>query len=387
MKDQQHGFATRAIHDGQPADAVYGAVNLPLYLSSTYAQTEIGGHKGYDYSRAGNPTRSALEETLASLEGGTSAHVFGSGMAAIMALVTLLKSGDHVICGANVYGGVPRLFNQIVANYGIDFTYVDTSDAENVRRAIGPKTRLVHIESPTNPLMTLTDIRAVAEVCHERGIDLSVDNTFLSPYFQRPIELGADIVMHSTTKFLNGHSDGIGGVLVVTKPEHKEQFDFVEKATGAILSPFECWMIQRGVKTLAVRMRQHDANGRAAAAFLEGNRRVERVFYPGLASHPQHELAERQQTGYGSMISIELGTFARANAFVRALKVCTLGESLGGVETLISHPATMTHAAIGAEARAALGITDGMIRLSIGIEDVEDLLADLEQALSGMPAA
>lgn len=387
MKDQQHGFATRAIHDGQPADAVYGAVNLPLYLSSTYAQTEIGGHRGYDYSRAGNPTRSALEETLASLEGGTSAHVFGSGMAAIMALVTLLKSGDHVICGANVYGGVPRLFNQIVANYGIDFTYVDTSDAENVRRAIGPKTRLVHIESPTNPLMTLTDIRAVAEVCHERGIDLSVDNTFLSPYFQRPIELGADIVMHSTTKFLNGHSDGIGGVLVVTKPEHREQFDFVEKATGAILSPFECWMIQRGVKTLAVRMRQHDANGRAAAAFLEGDRRVERVFYPGLASHPQHELAERQQTGYGSMISIELGTFARANAFVRALKVCTLGESLGGVETLISHPATMTHAAIGAEARTALGITDGMIRLSIGIEDAEDLLADLEQALSGMPAA
>ena len=379
-----HGFATRAIHDGQPPDPVYGAVNLPIYLTSTYAQEEIGKDKGYDYSRAGNPTRSALEETLASLEGGASAHVFGSGMAAIMALVTLLKSGDHVICGANVYGGVPRLFNQIVANYGIGFTYVDTSDPENVRRAIQANTRLVHIESPTNPLMTLTDIRAVADVCHHSGVDLSVDNTFLSPYFQRPIELGADIVMHSTTKFLNGHSDGIGGVLVVTRPEHKQQFDFVEKATGAVLSPFECWMIQRGIKTLAVRMKQHDANGRAIAAFLDGHAGVSKVFYPGLASHPQHELAKRQQTGFGSMLSIELGSFDAAKAFTRALKVCTLGESLGGVETLISHPATMTHVAIGVEGRASLGITDGMVRLSVGIEDVEDLIADLDRALAAM---
>ena len=379
-----HGFATRAIHDGQPPDPVYGAVNLPIYLTSTYAQEEIGKDKGYDYSRAGNPTRSALEETLASLEGGASAHVFSSGMAAIMALVTLLKSGDHVICGANVYGGVPRLFNQIVANYGIGFTYVDTSDPENVRRAIQANTRLVHIESPTNPLMTLTDIRAVADVCHHSGVDLSVDNTFLSPYFQRPIELGADIVMHSTTKFLNGHSDGIGGVLVVTRPEHKQQFDFVEKATGAVLSPFECWMIQRGIKTLAVRMKQHDANGRAIAAFLDGRAGVSKVFYPGLASHPQHELAKRQQTGFGSMLSIELGSLDAARAFTRALKVCTLGESLGGVETLISHPATMTHVAIGVEGRASLGITDGMVRLSVGIEDVEDLIADLDRALAAM---
>jgi cystathionine beta-lyase/cystathionine gamma-synthase len=383
----RHGFATRAIHDGQPPDAVYGAVNLPIYLSSTYAQAEIGKDKGYDYSRAGNPTRTALEETLASLEGGTSAHVFGSGMAAIMALVTLFKSGDHVICGANVYGGVPRLFNQIVANYGIRFTYVDTADPENVRRALQPNTRLVHIESPTNPLMTLTDIRAVAEVCHASGVELSVDNTFLSPYFQRPIELGADIVMHSTTKFLNGHSDGIGGVLVVTKPEHKEQFDFVERATGAILSPFECWMIQRGIKTLAVRMRQHDENGRAIAAFLDADKRVRKVFYPGLVGHPQHELAKLQQSGFGSMLSIELGSFAAANAFVKALKVCTLGESLGGVETLISHPATMTHAAIGAEARATLGITDGMVRISAGIEDADDLIADLDQALGSISAS
>lgn len=387
MSNEKHGFATRAIHDGQAPDPVYGAVNPPVYLTSTYAQQEIGKDKGYDYSRAGNPTRSALEETLASLEGGTSAHVFGSGMAAIMALVTLLKSGDHVICGANVYGGVPRLFNQIVANYGIQFTYVDTADPENVRRAIRPNTRLVHIESPTNPLMTLTDIRAVADVCHASGVELSVDNTFLSPYFQRPIEVGADIVMHSTTKFLNGHSDGIGGVLVVTSPEHRRQFDFVEKATGAILSPFECWMIQRGIKTLAVRMKQHDANGRAIAAFLDGHKAVQQVFYPGLASHAQHDLAVRQQTGFGSMLSIELGSQAKVNAFVKALKVCTLGESLGGVETLISHPATMTHAAIGPEARNSLGITDGMVRISVGIEDVEDLIADLDNALTTTSAA
>jgi cystathionine beta-lyase/cystathionine gamma-synthase len=378
----QLGFSTRAVHDGQPPDPLTGAVNVPLYLSSTYAQEEIGKDKGYDYSRAGNPTRSALEVSLASLEGGTSAHVFGSGMAAILALVALFKSGDHVICGENVYGGVPRLFNQIIANYGIKFTYVDTSNAENVRRAIRPNTKLVHIETPTNPLMTLTDIRAVADVCHEQGIELSVDNTFLSPYFQRPIQLGADIVMHSTTKFLNGHSDGIGGVLVVTKPEHKEKFDFVEKAMGGILSPFESWLVLRGVKTLAVRMRQHDANGRAVAAFLEGHPKVAKIFYPGLASHPQYELAKRQQTGFGSLMTVDLGSKEKANTFLKRLRVCTLGESLGGVETLVSHPASMTHAAIGAEGRAKIGLTDGMVRLSIGIEDVEDLIADIDQALA-----
>ena len=376
------GFSTRAVHDGQPPDPLTGAVNVPLYLSSTYAQEEIGKDKGYDYSRAGNPTRSALEESLASLEGGTSAHVFGSGMAAILALVALLKSGDHVICGENVYGGVPRLFNQIMANYGIEFTYVDTADPENVRRALRPSTRLVHIETPTNPLMTLTDIRAVAEVCHQSGVELSVDNTFLSPYFQRPIELGADIVMHSTTKFLNGHSDGIGGVLVVTKPEHKEKFDFVEKSMGGILSPFESWLVLRGVKTLAVRMRRHDENGCVVAAFLEHHPKVKKIFYPGLASHPQHELALRQQSGFGSLMTVDLGSHANANTFLKQLRVCTLGESLGGVETLVSHPASMTHAAIGAEGRARIGLTEGMVRLSLGIEDVEDLVADLDQALA-----
>lgn len=382
MTKSGHGFATRAIHDGQPADATTGAVNVPIYLSSTYSQEEIGKNKGYEYSRVSNPTRDALEANLASLEGGTSAHVFSSGMAAIMAMVTMLETGDHVICGANVYGGTPRLFNEIVARYGIEFSYVDTSDAENVRRAIRPATKLVHIETPTNPLMTLTDIHAVAGVCHERGVELAVDNTFMSPYFQRPIELGADIVMHSTTKFLNGHSDGLGGVLVGTKPEHKEKFAFVQKCTGGILSPFECWMILRGVKTLAVRMKQHDASGREIAKFLEGHKKVGKVFYPGLESHPQHQLAKRQMSGFGALISFETGSLENANAMLRRVKICTLGESLGGVETLISHPATMTHAAIGAEGRAELGITDGLVRISVGIEDVDDLLEDLDQALS-----
>jgi cystathionine beta-lyase/cystathionine gamma-synthase len=378
------GFATRAIHAGQDPDPLTGAVNVPIYLTSTYAQEEIGKHKGYEYSRVSNPTRDALETNLAALEGGTSAHVFASGMAAITALITMLRSGDHVICGENVYGGTPRMFNQIATRYGIEFSYVDTSDAENVRRAIRPSTKLVHIETPTNPLMTLTDIRAVADVCHERGVELSVDNTFLSPYFQRPIEFGADLVMHSTTKFLNGHSDGLGGVLIGTKPEHKENFEFVQKCTGGILSPFECFLILRGVKTLAVRMKQHDENGRIVAKFLAEHPKVQRVFYPGLPEHPQHELAQRQCSGFGAMISFETGSLANANAMLRRVKVCTLGESLGGVETLISHPATMTHAAIGEEMRAKLGITDGMVRISVGIEDAGDIVRDLEQALSAI---
>jgi cystathionine beta-lyase/cystathionine gamma-synthase len=382
MTKSANGFATRAIHDGQHPDPLTGAVNVPIYLSSTYAQEEIGKHKGYEYSRVSNPTRDALEINLASLEGGSSGHVFSSGMAAIMAMITMLRSGDHVICGENVYGGTPRLFNQIVTRYGIEFSYVDTSDPENVRRAIRPNTKLVHIETPTNPIMTLTDIRAVADVCHERGVELAVDNTFMSPYFQQPIELGADIVMHSTTKFLNGHSDGLGGVLVGTKPEHKENFAFVQKCTGGILSPFECWLVLRGVKTLAVRMRQHDASGRRIAEYLAAHPKVKTVHYPGLPSHPQHELAKKQMSGFGALISFETGSLENANAMLRQVKVCTLGESLGGVETLISHPATMTHAAIGAEARAKLGITDGLVRISVGIEDTDDLLTDLDQALA-----
>jgi cystathionine beta-lyase/cystathionine gamma-synthase len=358
-----------------------GAVNVPIYLTSTYQQEEIGKNKGHEYARLTNPTRDALEVSLCSLEGGTSAHVFGSGMAAITALCTMMKSGDHVVCSDNVYGGTGRLFDKVLTNYGLTFTYVDTSVAENVAAAITPATKLVHIETPTNPMMSLTDIEAVAKICHAKGVELSVDNTFLSPYLQQPIALGADIVMHSTTKFLNGHSDGLGGVLVCTKPEHAETFRFVQKCTGGIMSPFESYLLLRGVKTLAVRMKQHDANGRVVADFLKSHAKVQQVFYPGLAEHPQHELAKRQQNGFGSMISMELGSLEKANAFAKALRLGLLAESLGGVETLICHPATMTHAAVGAEGRARLGITDGLMRVSVGIEDVEDIVADLRQAL------
>jgi cystathionine gamma-lyase/cystathionine beta-lyase/cystathionine gamma-lyase/homocysteine desulfhydrase len=378
------GFATRAIHDGQAPDALTGAVNVPIYLTSTYKQEEIGKNKGHEYARLTNPTRDALEESLCSLEGGTSAHAFGSGMAAITALCTMMKSGDHVVCSDNVYGGTARLFDKVMSNYGLTFTYVDSSVAENVTKAITSATKLVHIETPTNPMMAITDIRAVAEICHARGVELSVDNTFLSPYLQQPIALGADIVMHSTTKFLNGHSDGLGGVLVCTKPEQAERFRFVQKCTGGILSPFDSYLLLRGVKTLAVRMKQHDANGRVVAGFLKGHRAVKQVFYPGLEEHPQHDLAKRQQRGFGSMLSFETGSLEKANAFAKGLKLGLLAESLGGVETLICHPATMTHAAVGPEGRARLGITDGLMRVSVGIEDVEDIVADLEQALDGI---
>jgi cystathionine beta-lyase/cystathionine gamma-synthase len=381
MSDKKMGFATRAIHDGQEPDELTGAVNVPIYLTSTYQQEGIGRNKGYEYARLTNPTRDALEESLCSLEGGASAHCFGSGMAAITALCTMMKTGDHVVCSDNVYGGTSRLFDKVLVNYGLAFTYVDTRDVDAVSKAIRPETKLVHIETPTNPMMSVTDIRAVAEVCHAKGVELSVDNTFLSPYLQRPIELGADIVMHSTTKFLNGHSDGLGGVLVGTKPQHAETFRFVQKCTGGILSPFESYLLLRGVKTLAVRMKQHEENGRAVATFLADRLGAESVFYPGLKTHPQHELAKRQQKGFGSMLSMELGSLDRANEFASRLKLCYLAESLGGVETLVCHPATMTHAAVGAEGRAKLGITDGLMRISVGIEDVEDIIADLEQAL------
>lgn len=382
MAEKRNGFSTRAIHDGQAPDPVTGAVNVPIYASSTYVQEEIGKNKGYEYSRVSNPTRTALEENFASLESGTSAHVFASGMAAITALCTMMKTGDHVVCSDNMYGGTTRLFDQVLVRYGLEFTYVDTSHAESVDRAIRPATKLVHIETPTNPMMALTDIGAVADICHRHGVELSVDNTFMSPYFQRPIEWGADIVMHSTTKFLNGHSDGLGGVLIGTKPEHAETFAFVQKCTGGILSPFECWLLLRGVKTLAVRMRQHDANGRKVAEWLRQHPKVQKVFYPGLPDHPQHALAKRQMSGFGSMLSFDLGSLEAANRMLKKLHICSLAESLGGVETLISHPASMTHAAIGEDGRRKLGITDGLVRISVGIEDVEDILADLDQALS-----
>jgi cystathionine beta-lyase/cystathionine gamma-synthase len=378
------GFATRAIHTGQEPDPATGAITVPIYATSTYVQEEIGKHKGYEYARVSNPTRDRLETNLAALEGGIGSRVFGSGMAAINAIATMLKAGDHIVAGHNLYGGTPRLFNQVLANFGLTFTYVDTSDVVNVERALQKNTRMVYLETPTNPLMELCDIRAISDLVHRKGIEVVVDNTFMSPYFQRPIAFGADMVVHSTTKFLNGHSDGLGGVVVCTKPEQSEKLAFLQKAAGAILSPFECWLILRGVKTLAVRMLQHDCNGRKVADYLAKHKKVQKVFYPGLASHPQHELAKRQMSGFGAMIAFETGSLENANKMLRRVRVCSLGESLGGVETLISHPATMTHAAVGEEGRRKIGITDGMVRISVGIEDVEDILADLDQALEAI---
>jgi cystathionine beta-lyase/cystathionine gamma-synthase len=383
-RNKQPGFATRAIHAGQEPDPETGAVTVPIYPTSTYVQQELGKNKGYEYARVSNPTRTRLEENLAALEGGIASRVFASGMAAINAICTMYKSGDHVVCGNDLYGGVPRLFNQVLANFGMEFSYVDTSEARNVARSFRKNTRMVYVETPTNPLMSLSDIAAISQVCQRKKAELVVDNTFMSPYFQQPIALGADMVVHSTTKFLNGHSDGLGGVVVCTTKEQADKLAFVQKAAGAILSPFECWLVLRGVKTLAVRMEQHDRNGRMVAEFLARHKKVKKVFYPGLAEHPQHHLAQQQMTGFGSMIAFETGSLSHAKKMLRKVRVCSLAESLGGVETLISHPATMTHAALGEKGRREIGITDGLVRISVGIENVEDLMDDLDQALAAI---
>jgi cystathionine beta-lyase/cystathionine gamma-synthase len=383
-KNRQAGFATRAIHDGQQPDPLTGAVTVPIYPTSTYVQQGIGENKGYEYSRVSNPTRDRLEENLASLEGGVEAKVFASGMAAINAIASMLKTGDHVVCGNDLYGGTPRLFNQVLTGFGLEFSYVDTSDAVNVDRAIRKNTRMVHVETPTNPLMRLSDLPEISEICRRKKVELVVDNTFMSPYFQQPLALGADMVVHSTTKFLNGHSDGLGGVVVCSRPDQAEKLAFLQKCAGAILSPFESWLVLRGVKTLAARMEIHDRNGRVVADFLSKHKKVKRVFYPGLADHPQHELAKRQMSGFGAMITFETGSLKNANKMLKKLRICSLGESLGGVETLISHPATMTHAALGEKGRKAIGITDGMVRISVGIEDVQDILDDLEAGLAAI---
>ncbi len=383
-KNKEPGFATRAIHCGQEPDPLTGAVTVPIYPTSTYVQQGIGEHKGYEYSRVSNPTRTRLEQNLAALEGGVAAPVFASGMAAIHAVVTMLQSGDHVVCGNDLYGGTPRLFNNVMIDFGLEFSYVDTSDAKNVERAIRRNTQMVYVETPTNPLMRLSDLAAISQICRDKKVALVVDNTFMSPYFQQPLALGAVMVVHSTTKFLNGHSDGLGGVVVCAKPEHAEKLAFLQKASGAILSPFECWLVLRGVKTLAARMEIHDRSGRIVADFLARHKKVKAVHYPGLPDHPQHALARRQMSGFGSMITFETGSQNNANKMLKKVRVCSLGESLGGVETLISHPATMTHAGLGARGRKAVGITDGMVRISVGIEDVDDILDDLDGALNAI---
>src|SRR5579863_9810782 len=376
------GFATRAIHAGQEPDPLTGAVTVPIYPTSTYVQQGIGEHRGYEYSRVSNPTRTRLEENLAALEGGLASRVFASGMAAINAIVSLLKSGDHVVCGNDLYGGTPRLFNNVMAGFGLEFSYVDTSNVTNVERAIRKNTRMVYVETPTNPLMRLSDLAAISQICRQKKVSLVVDNTFMSPYFQQPLALGADMVVHSTTKFLNGHSDGLGGVVVCAHQEDADRLAFLQKAAGAILSPFECWLVLRGVKTLAARMEIHDRSGRIVADFLAKHKKVKAVHYPGLPEHPEHALAKRQMSGFGALITFETGSLKNANKMLKKVRVCSLGESLGGVETLISHPATMTHAGLGAKGRKAIGITDGMVRISVGIEDVDDILDDLDGALS-----
>jgi cystathionine beta-lyase/cystathionine gamma-synthase len=377
-------YSTLAVHAGQYPDPQTGAVNVPVYLSSTFELTGVGTDKGWDYSRAGNPTRDRLEEALAALEGGTSAWAFSSGMAAITALVAPLHAGDHLICSHNVYGGTARLLDQVIQHFGIEIEYVDLSNLDALKAAIKPNTKLIHAETPTNPLMQLTDIAAVAEIAHKSGVEVSVDNTFMSPALQSPIALGADIVMHSTTKFLNGHSDGLGGALIGTKPAHAERFYLMQKAMGGILSPFECYLVLRGIKTLPLRMKQHEENGRAVAEYLSTHPKVQTIFYPGLKSHPQHELAVRQQKGFGSMMTLELGSREAVARFLGAVKLFLNAESLGGVESLASHSATSTHAALTEEERIKIGITQGLVRLSVGIEDKDDLIADLAQALDAV---
>lgn len=375
-------FATEAIHAGQEPDPATGAVTVPIYQTSTYAQEGLGKHKGFEYARTQNPTRMALERNLAALENGRACFAFASGMAATNAVMTLLRAGDHVIVSDNTYGGTYRLFDKVLRNFGLEFSYVDAREPHNVEEAARAETRMVFIETPTNPVMSLVDIRAVSEITRRRGIRLVVDNTFMSPFFQRPLDLGADIVVHSTTKYLNGHSDSVGGAVILNDEEDARTMAFIQNAAGAILSPMDSWLVMRGTKTLAVRMRQHDENGRIVAQFLAEHPKIKKVYYPGLKSHPQYELAERQMSGFGGMISFETGSLENAKRVLESVRLCTLGESLGGVESLISHPATMTHASVPELERNRLGITDGLVRVSVGIEDVEDIIADLDQALS-----
>jgi len=375
-------FATRAVHAGQVPEPLAGAVMTPIYQTSTYVQQGLGKHKGFEYARTSNPTRQALERNIAALEGGLNGFAFSSGLAALDAAIKLLSAGDHVVSGENVYGGSHRQMTHIWARLGLTFTFVDGGDAAAVAAAVTPKTKMVYAETPTNPMMRLCDLAATGEIAKKAGALFVVDNTFATPFFQQPLQFGADIVLHSTTKYLNGHSDMIGGLLVTSRDDLAERLAFIQNGSGAVPGPFDCWLALRGAKTLALRMRQHDASGRRIAEWLGTNRRVQRVYYPGLPSHPQHELARRQMKGFGGMISIELGDAAFARRFVERTRIFALAESLGGVESLIGHPASMTHASVPREMRERMGLTDSLVRLSVGIEDVEDLIGDLDQALA-----
>jgi cystathionine gamma-lyase len=381
--DMNAGFGTRAIHAGQRPDPLAGAIMTPVYLTSTYVQDGLGNNKGYEYARGKNPTREAFERNVAALEGGRHGFAFSSGTGCLDSIMKMFRSGDHIVCGENVYGGTFRLFDRILQHYGIRFSYVDTRDPQRIADAMTPETRAVVVETPTNPLMRVTDLKAAAEAAHHGGALLIVDNTFASPYFQRPFDFGADIVFHSTTKYLNGHSDMIGGVATVKDDMLAEKLTFIQNAGGAVPGPLDSWLALRGTKTLHLRMRQHDANGRDIANWLY-EKVGSRMIYVGHPSHPQHALASRQMTGFGGMISVEMGSIANARQVLERVRIFALAESLGGVESLISHPASMTHASVPAERRAQLGITEGLIRLSCGVEDIEDLLADLDQAFAGV---
>ena len=376
------GFSTDAIHVGQEPDPLTGSVVAPIYQTSTYVMESLDKGKGYDYARTTHPNRKALERTVAKLEGGKAAYVFTSGMAAIDAVFRLLRPGDHTVLPKAIYGGTFRLASKLLVEFGLEFSYVDTSNVNEVERAIQLSTKMIYVETPSNPTMIVTDLAAVAALARSRSLTFAVDNTFLSPYFQQPIALGAHIVIHSMTKYLNGHSDCIGGAVVLARPEDAEKIYFLQRSAGAGLAPMDCFLVSRGIKTLAVRMDRHNSNGMAIAKFLEAHPKVKRVLYPGLSSHPQHEIARRQQRGFGAMITFDLGSLDAARTLLNHVHLCSLAESLGGVETLISHPATMTHSSMPPEVRKENGITDGMVRVSVGIEDVEDLIGDLDQALA-----
>ena len=378
--DRAH-FSTICIHAGQDPDPSTGAIITPIYQTSTYVQDELGRHKGYEYARTQNPTRAALERNVAAIERGKAGFAFASGMAAIGAVATLLKSGDHVVVTDNTYGGTFRYFDKVLTRYGLEFSYVDTSDPASIEAAIRPQTRMLFVETPTNPVLRLTDLARAGEIARTRGLKLVVDNTFASPYIQRPIESGANLVLHSTTKYLNGHSDSVGGIVVAVSDDDIEWLGFVQNSQGAILGPFDSWLVLRGTKTLAVRMAQHNINGMALAEFLASHPRVREVIYPGLPSHPQHDLARRQMHGFGGMLAFDPGSYDAARRILNRVRLMALAESLGGVETLISHPASMTHASVPPERRAAIGLTDSLIRISVGIEDPDDLISDLRQAL------
>ena len=375
------GFSTDAIHAGQTPDPVTGAVIVPIYQTSTYAQEELGKHKGYEYGRTQNLTRQSLEANIAALEKGKYGIAFGSGLAATHALTGLIKAGDHVIVSNNVYGGTYRLFELVMKDYGLDFSWVDTSDLSNIEKAIKKNTKLVYLETPTNPMLNLTDLEEAANICKKNNLTSIVDNTFMSPYLQNPLTLGCDIVLHSSTKYINGHSDVIGGIIVTSSDKIHERLRYIQNAVGAVPSPFDCWLVLRSTKTLAVRMERHNQNAMKLAEFLVESEIAKKVYYPGLRTHPHHELAKKQMRGFGGMISADFGDIEIAKKILKNVKIFTLGESLGGVESLISHPASMTHASVPKEERDKLGITESLVRFSVGIEDVEDLISDIENAL------